>query len=104
MSTTSNVSASSLILFCCFLLVYFVPFIVARSRAVNNVPQIFVLNLFLGWTFIGWVFALVWALKPVQKKEAVPSSARSSLKACPKCDYSSQPEALFCKKCGFALS
>jgi len=81
-----------------------VHFIVARSRAVNNVPQIFVLNLFLGWTLLGWVFALIWAVRPVQKKEFVPSSARSSLKACPKCDFSSQPEALFCMKCGSAFS
>jgi len=27
----------------------------------NNTHAIFVLNLFLGWTFIGWVLALVWA-------------------------------------------
>jgi hypothetical protein len=27
--------------------------------------QIAVLNFFTGWTFIGWVIALVWALKPL---------------------------------------
>jgi hypothetical protein len=39
---------------------YFLPWIVAarRNRAVAPVALI---NLFLGWTFIGWFLALVWA-------------------------------------------
>jgi hypothetical protein len=28
------------------------------------------LNLFLGWTFIGWVVALVWAALPVKSPVA----------------------------------
>jgi Superinfection immunity protein len=40
---------------------YFLPSIVAYSRANHNVGAIFVLNLLLGWTFVGWVVALVWA-------------------------------------------
>ena len=28
----------------------------------RNVDAIIALNLFLGWTFIGWVIALIWAL------------------------------------------
>ncbi len=40
---------------------YFAPSIVADRRGKRNVGAIFVLNLFLGWTFIGWVIALVWA-------------------------------------------
>jgi len=38
---------------------YFVPSIVGRHKA--NALAIFVCNLFLGWTFLGWVLALVWA-------------------------------------------
>jgi len=39
--------------------IYFLPsFIGGRKR---NGCAIFVLNLFLGWTIIGWVIALVWA-------------------------------------------
>lgn len=41
--------------------VYFLPWIVARGRAHPNSLAIFMLNLFLGWTFLGWVIALVWA-------------------------------------------
>jgi hypothetical protein len=34
---------------------------VAASRKHNNEGAIFVLNLLLGWTFLGWVIALIWA-------------------------------------------
>lgn len=43
------------------LFIYFSPTIVAASRQKQNVMAIGILNLFLGWTFIGWVVALVWA-------------------------------------------
>jgi hypothetical protein len=39
--------------------VYFLPTIVAGRHP--NSSAIFVLNLLLGWTFVGWVIALVWA-------------------------------------------
>lgn len=39
--------------------VYFLPAIIGRKQ--RNAWAIFVLNLLLGWTLIGWVAALVWA-------------------------------------------
>lgn len=45
-----------------FVAVYFLPAIVAGSRNHRQALSIQVLNLFLGWTFIGWVVALVWAV------------------------------------------
>jgi hypothetical protein len=42
---------------------YFLPAIVAFARSKRDAVSILVLNLFLGWTAIGWVIALVWALK-----------------------------------------
>ena len=42
---------------------YFLPCIVAYNSDHKNSTSIFVLNLLLGWTFIGWVVALVWAFK-----------------------------------------
>jgi len=41
---------------------YFLPTIVAVIRNKSNKLAIFVMNLFLGWTFIGWVVALIWAV------------------------------------------
>ena len=46
-----------------FILVfYFLPTIVGASRGKRNAGAIFAMNLFLGWTVLGWVMALVWAL------------------------------------------
>lgn len=41
--------------------IYFMPTIVAAIDKKQNAAAIFLLNLFLGWTLIGWVAALVWA-------------------------------------------
>ena len=41
--------------------IYFLPTIVALVRHKQNVVSILLLNLFLGWTLIGWIVALVWA-------------------------------------------
>jgi T4 superinfection immunity protein len=50
------------------LLIYFFPFIIAAGKRKTNAPAIFALNLLLGWTFIGWVAALVWALTNPESK------------------------------------
>lgn len=39
----------------------FLPTLIARSRKHPNILPIFLVNLFFGWTFIGWVISLVWA-------------------------------------------
>ena len=44
------------------LAVYFVPVIVAYIRKHKNILQISILTVILGWTFIGWLAALLWAL------------------------------------------
>jgi hypothetical protein len=50
-----------ILLFCC-ILPYFLPTIIAFARNKDNAVGIFVLNFFLGWTFIGWIASLIWAL------------------------------------------
>jgi hypothetical protein len=40
---------------------YLFPAIIAKCRKHNNYSAILVLNLFLGWSFLGWIVALVWA-------------------------------------------
>ncbi|MBV8207850.1 MAG: superinfection immunity protein [Acidobacteria bacterium] len=42
---------------------YFLPAIVAFARGKGDALAILALNFFLGWTAIGWVIALIWALK-----------------------------------------
>jgi len=45
------------------LAIYFLPSFVAAGREPkhNSPGGVFVLNLFLGWTLVGWVIALAWA-------------------------------------------
>lgn len=40
---------------------YLLPAIVAISRKHQNAGAVMTLNLFLGWSILGWVIALVWA-------------------------------------------
>lgn len=42
--------------------IYFLPSIVAVARHTHNTTGIFLLNLFLGWTGIGWIIAFILAL------------------------------------------
>ena len=42
--------------------VYFIPSFMAYRRQHRNRLAILAMNLFLGWTFLGWVGALVWSL------------------------------------------
>jgi len=51
-------------------LLYFLPSIVALARSKRDLLAIVLLNLFLGWSVIGWIVALVWAAK-----NDVPSAA-----------------------------
>lgn len=43
-------------------LLYFVPAVIAFVRCHRNANSIFVINLFLGWTLLGWVIALAWSV------------------------------------------
>ncbi len=54
--------------------VLFIPSFIAYKRNHIQKTAILLLNIFLGWTFIGWVVALIWATlkdksKPVNKIE-----------------------------------
>lgn len=41
---------------------YFLPTIIAVARGKKSILGIVLLNVFAGWTFIGWIVALVWSL------------------------------------------
>ena len=45
------------------LILYFLPSIIALARNKRDTLAIFLLYLFLGWSVIGWIVALVWAAK-----------------------------------------
>lgn len=55
--------------FTILLAIYFLPFIIAAGNPRG--PMIFVINLFLGWTLIGWVIALAMAVAPKGENHAI---------------------------------
>src|SRR5882724_4252878 len=44
--------------------IYFIPVLTAWRRGHRAVASIFVVNLFLAWSFVGWVVCLAWAYSP----------------------------------------
>jgi len=46
---------------------YFMPAIIGATREHPNKVAIFLLNLLLGWTLLGWVAALVWSATATQR-------------------------------------
>ena len=63
-----------------FILIYNFPYLVAHYRKHVNEKALYVLNLLAGWTFIGWVVALVWAFVKLQPKNIDGSSEADELK------------------------
>ncbi|MFH1002863.1 MAG: superinfection immunity protein [Chloroflexota bacterium] len=49
--------------------IYFTPTIVAIFRRARHLPGILVLNILAGWTFLGWLAALIWSIR--DRKQAV---------------------------------
>jgi hypothetical protein len=92
------------------LFLYFLPAYLARNR--SNFTAILVLNLLAGWTFIGWIIALVWALSadPERPVAAPPQSATTGAPQpaagggyfCSTCGKPCPAGAHFCSSCGAA--
>ncbi|WP_043448443.1 superinfection immunity protein [Halotalea alkalilenta] len=57
------------------LVFYFVPALIAMARKHASQNAIFLLNLFGGWTLLGWFAALVWACThPIPGRGAVSAA------------------------------
>jgi hypothetical protein len=100
-------------------LIYFIPYMVASQRKKQNVVAIGMLNLFLGWSIVGWVVALVWAAS----KDSVPPpratksefsedivvrqsgftqpAPKPNQKKCPDCAEMVLSNARKCRFCGY---
>ncbi len=51
-----------------WLIIYFIPGIIASIRRHRNSVPIGILNFFLGWTIIGWIATLAWAFSKDTKR------------------------------------
>jgi len=68
--------------------IYMLPSMIAHNEKRDNEKRIFMVNLLLGWTVIGWFIALAWAMS------APPARVK-----CPMCAEQIQPDAKVCPHC-----
>ena len=61
----------SIVLIILVAMVYLFPSIVACSNKKANAGAIAVLNIFLGWTFLGWLGSLIWAMTKDKEPDMV---------------------------------
>jgi hypothetical protein len=60
----------ALVLIIVIIVLYFLPTIIALARSKANVGTVVVINLLLGWTFLGWVVALAMAFGQTKDERA----------------------------------
>lgn len=116
---TNNIAAlAAWFFFLGAIVLYFCPIIVAASRKHAKMLAISAVNLFLGWTLIGWVVALAWAYSEprvesgTRKKSELPKSAElpvvgsdpDGTRLCPYCAEEVKVRAVKCKHCGSDIS
>ncbi|WP_313048650.1 superinfection immunity protein [Pseudomonas soli] len=78
MSENSS-SFGAFILLAITVIIYFLPTVIAGKRGHPNGTPIFLLNLFLGWTLIGWLAALIWSASAFTAQSTEPQEEAKSL-------------------------
>ncbi len=107
--------------------IYFIPTFVAVTRKVTNAGSVFVINLLLGWSIVGWAVALAMAVKTnmtrieiVNSEASVVDSIRPAPQSqvaawrppvipeagrrCPRCDKALPNDAQKCTRCDLVIA
>ena len=82
------------------LILYFLPTGIANDRDHPNHGMILLVNLFFGWTVLGWLICLFWALAD---KGPNAKSVKKGNKKCPQCAEWVKNEAKVCRFCNFTF-
>ncbi|WFQ80513.1 MULTISPECIES: superinfection immunity protein [Xenorhabdus] len=81
------------------LFVYFFPTYVASRKIHSKIYIIAFINLIVGWTVIGWLGCLAWAMNENKGVAPVMAKIDEDLTNCPYCDELIKKKAIFCKHC-----
>lgn len=104
-----SLSLFHLVLLAVFVLIplYLLPSIIVIVRRHPQRIAIIALNVLLGWSLLGWVGALVWALAAPSVRDAgaaIPAAmspqAEGERRACPECGERIMVVAKVCRFCG----
>ena len=79
-------------------LLYFLPAIIGRDK--SDATGIFLLNLFLGWTLIGWVAAFIWACASDRAVYVHHLAPAGGARFCSHCGTPAVAVVQYCSSCG----
>ena len=93
--------------------VYFLPSYIAGKRKAQNGCAIFIVNLLFGWTFLGWIVTLIWAIADSPKQDVVmqnyvtappPGYNPAAQRTCPNCGRMVRQGATTCPHCRYNMA
>lgn len=97
----NNHDTASLLYTMAILIVYFIPAINAYSKKHRSRALILAVNLLLGWTLVGWIWAIAWSAGNARDDPDGPS--RETHVRCPDCAELVLRQAKVCKHCNCKL-
>lgn len=84
-------------------LIYLAPLVVAAVRRHHRLRLVAILDIFLGWTVIGWLVALAiaWTARREPEDEMAEPASEPETKVCPACAESVKAAARICRYCRY---
>lgn len=82
---------------------YFLPALIADKRKAASKVAITWINVIFGWTILGWIAALVWAVADAPARPEIIRSIDPHLRDCPACYSKIDPRATICPHCRSAV-